>query len=227
MDAKVLISLVSVALGWLLAQATTFVREQWIARKLRLGLLTELEDIQDQLQRVVMIHGRQLQLCAINAMEPTAALPVQNLFFTQNFKEVFSRLNRAQRISYQLIHASLERLNEQNANLAKFTEESYESLRMSSNDESRKQAVIDLWGDKVQTLYKSAMEVRWHIAYHLEHPRAPVFDYMGPMHESYVQFCQELEEEVKRIMDGAKLLTIADFQKIYDPKQFRSASGAG
>lgn len=227
MDSKVFISLVSVVLGWLLAQATTFVREQWTARKLRIGLLTELEDIQDQLQRVVMIHERQLQLYALKAMEPAAALPVQNLFFTQNFKEVFSDLNRAQRISYQLIHAALDRLNEQNANLVKFTEESYEALQMFLHDESKKQAVIDLWGDKVQTLYKSTVEVRWYIAYHLDHPEAPIFDIMGSMHESYVQFCQELEEEVKRIMDGAKSLTIADFQKIYDPKSFRSASGAG
>jgi hypothetical protein len=68
-------------------------------RKLRAGLLSELEDIQDQLQRVVLLHSRQLQICAIGGMEPTAAFPINNLFFKQYYKDVFSRLNRAQRIS--------------------------------------------------------------------------------------------------------------------------------
>src|SRR5438876_8751746 len=102
MDSKVLVSLISVALGWLLAQGTAFAKDWWSARKLQLGLLTELQDIQDQLQRVLMIHGRQLQIYALKGIDPSASLPVQNMYFKQYFKEAFAHLNREQRISYQL-----------------------------------------------------------------------------------------------------------------------------
>lgn len=225
MDAKVLISLVSVALGWMLAQGTSLARDWWSSRKLRSGLITELEDIQDQLQRVVLIHTRQLQIYAIKGIEPTAALPIQNMFFKQYFKEAFSHLNREQRISYQLIHTTLENLNTKNEDLAKFTEESYKDLRMSPDDK-KTLAIFDLWGGRVIDLYKTAMDVRWHIAYHLQNPDAPSFDLMGPMHESYVKFEQELDTEVKKILEESKNLKKEDFEKIYNGNAFARSRNA-
>lgn len=219
MEEKVVISLISVAVGWLLAQGTAFFKDWWAARKLRAGLLTELEDIQDQLQRVVMIHRRQLQIFALKGMEPTAALPVQNMFFKQYFKEAFSHLNRSQRISYQLIHANLENLNKKNEDLAKFAEESYKDLK-TKPDEQKTLSIIEVWGDRVIALYKTAMDVRWHIAYHLRNSKSPAFDLMGPMHESYVKFEQELDQEVKLIIEKAKELKKEDFERIYDAKAF-------
>lgn len=219
MEEKVVISLISVAVGWLLAQGTAFAKDWWTARKLRAGLLTELQDIQDQLQRVVLLHSRQLQISALKGMEPSAALPVQNMFFKQYFKEAFSHLNREQRISYQLIHASLESLNKGNEELAEFAEDTYKELRMSP-DEKRTLSRIEVWGDRVIALYKTTMDVRWHIAYHLRNPKSPTFDIMGPIHESYVRFQQELDQEVKDIMEKAKKLTKEDFEKIYDQRAF-------
>jgi hypothetical protein len=46
-------------------------------------------------------------------------LPIHNMFFKQYYKDVFSQLNREQRLSYQLIHATLDNLNDKNQNLAK------------------------------------------------------------------------------------------------------------
>lgn len=219
MEEKVVISLISVAVGWLLAQGTAFFKEWWAARKLSAGLLIELEDIQDQLQRVVLIHSRQLQIFALKGMEPTAALPVQNMFFKQYFKDTFSHLNRSQRISYQLIHTSLENLNKKNEDLATFVEESYKDLK-TKPDEQKAASIIEMWGDRVIALYKTAQDVRWHIAYHLRNPKSPNFDLMGPLHENYVKFEQELDEEVKVIVEKAKMLKREDFEKIYDEKTF-------
>ncbi|MGH8830459.1 MAG: hypothetical protein ACREXV_05130 [Polaromonas sp.] len=226
MDSKVLISLVSVALGWMLAQGTALAKEWWAARKLRSGLVTELEDIQDQLQRVILIHSRHLQIFALKGMEPASALPIQNMFFKQYFKEAFSRLNREQRISYQLIHASLENLNKKNEDLAKFAEDAYKDLRLSP-DEKKKLAIINVWGDRVIALYKTAMQVRWHIAYHLRNPATPGFDIMGPMHESYVKFEEELDAEVKTILEKAKGLKMEDFEKVYDSNAFARNKDVG
>jgi len=225
MNEKVLISLIAVALGWLLGQGTALAKDWWAARKLRKGLLVELEDIQDQLQRVVMIHSRHLQIFAINGMEPASSLPIHNMFFSQYFKETFSHLNREQRISYQLIHASLESLNQKTDDLTKYLGDFYKEHRKAPNPAVTK-AAIDIWGDQVIAIYKTAMDVRWHIAYHLRHPEAPSFDIMGPMHESYVKFEQELDDEVKKIMEGAKGLKPEDFMKIYDPKIFAQSRSA-
>lgn len=219
MEDKVVISLVSVATGWLLSQGTAFIKDWWTARKLKAGLLTELEDIQDQLQRVVLIHRRQLQIFALKGMEPTSALPIPNLFFNQYFKEGFSHLNRSQRISYQLIHASLENLNKKNGDLAKFAEEAYKNLKIKPGDQETL-STIEVWGDRVIVIYKTVMEVRWHIAYHLRNPESPAFDLMGPMHESYVKFAYELDQEVKDIIEQAKNIKKEDFEKIYNEEVF-------
>jgi hypothetical protein len=81
-------------------------------------------------------------------------------------------------------------------------------------------ATIDLWGDYVIALYKSTMEVLWHINYHLRNPRKPAHDLMGPMHESYVKFEQDLDDDVKKIIEGAKGMKRDDFEKIYDEGVF-------
>lgn len=219
MDEKVLVALISVAVGWVLAQATAFTKDWWTARKLRRGLLVELEDIQNQLDRVILIHTRHLQIFAVKGMAPASALPIQNMFFSQNFQDTFSHLNREQRISYQLIHASLQYLNKKNDDLALFAEESYKELRMAPDD-TKKLATIDVWGERVIAIYKTAKDIHWHIDYHLRNRDAPSFDILGPMHESYLQFAHELDNEVKTILEKARSLKREDFETIYDEKAF-------
>lgn len=224
MEAKVLISLVSVALGWLLAQGTALVKDWWAARKLRAGLLTELEDIDAQLQRVVVIHSRHLQIYANKGMEPSVPLPVPNMFFRQYFKEAFSHLNREQRLSYQLIHGTLETLNGKHEVLERLIEEFHKAHTTSPSDE-RTLSTINVWGDSTIAAYKTAMVARWHILYHMRNPKAPAFDFMGPMHESYVKFEQELDNEVKLILEKAKGIKREAFERIYDPNTFLREPG--
>lgn len=95
----------------------------------------------------------------------------------------------------------------------------YKDLR-TAPDDKKAIATIEVWGERVISLYKSAMNVRWHIQYHLGHPKAPTFDLMGPMHESYVKFEHDLDQEVKGIIDKAKSLKKEDFERIYDEKAF-------
>lgn len=80
-----------------------------------------------------------------------------------------------------------------------------------------------MWGGKVKVIYQTIMDIRWHIDYHLRHADAPVFDLMGPMHESYVKFAQEVDEELKKILETAKTLKSQDFETIYDEDAFVKA----
>jgi len=226
MEPKILISLVSVALGWLLAQGTTLARDWWNARKLRLGLETELEDIKAQLDRVLLIHQRHLQVFALKGMEPSSSLPLQNLFFKQYYKEAFSHLNREQRISYQLIHAQLDHLNTLTAHLTEHYSAFFKEHK-TSPDDKKTLVAVELWGEYVTSIYKTAKIVKWHIDYHLTKRDNPKFDLMGPMHESYVRFEQDIDDEVKKVLDGAKGLKRSEFDKIYDPTHFASAKSAG
>jgi hypothetical protein len=43
---------------------------------------------------------------------------------------------------------------------------------------------------------------------------------MGPIHESYLKFEQELDIEVKTIIEKAKTLKRDDFEKYYDEGTF-------
>jgi hypothetical protein len=123
MDEKVLLSLLGVGVGWLLAQLTSLGKDWWKSRKLTKGLLTELQDIDDQLARVILTHQRQIQVSAHMGIEPATSLPLQNAFFRHYYKDAFEYLNREQRISYQLIHAALDELNRQTGGLARFLED--------------------------------------------------------------------------------------------------------
>lgn len=227
MEDKVVISLISVAAGWLLAQCTTLIRDWWSAKKLRNGLLTELEDIDEQLRRVILIHSRQLQIFALNGIEPTASLPVQNLFFKQYFKDAFSHLERQQRISYQLIHGSLDVLNKRNEELAAFADRLFDE-HMTKPEERGLPPVHKAWGDRVTVLFKMAKNLRWHIAYHLDNPAYPELDYQGEVHKSYLKFQHKIDQEIKDIIENAKKLNRDDFEKYYKERtvyEERASSG--
>ena len=219
MDEKILIALVSVAVGWILAQGTALAKNWWAARNLTGGLITELEDIYKQLDRVVLITHREMQICANEGIGTGASLPIHNTFFRQYFKEAFSHLNREQRISYQLIHSTLDALNKRNEALEKILDDFHKEYA-SSPDEERILVAVAIVRDRLIAAYKTAMVTRWHIKHHLNNPKSPTYDYKGPVHESYVKFEQELDDDVKLILEKAKDIKREDLEKIYDPKMF-------
>jgi hypothetical protein len=210
MDEKVLIALISASVGWALAQGTALAKERWNIWKLKKGLFYELQDIKDQMQRVVMLYARQLQIYALNGMEPAAALPIHNFFFKHYYKDVLSSLNREQRISYQLIHATLDGLNKKSEDFAKFTEDLYKNLK-GATDQATIGKAVELWGDRVVSLYKTSMDVLWHLEYHLKHANRPSYEVTGPIHESFLKYEEELDQEVKTIIEKAKSMKRENF----------------
>lgn len=221
MDEKTISTLLSVGAGWLLASLTAMLKKWWSSRSLLAGLLTELDDIQDQLNRFELAHARQIQIYALGGIEGSAQLPIFNTYFKHYFKEAFSHLSRSQRISYQLIHATVDALNEKNQELTKFTLTAIDELRNEKDKEIRSN-MLEAWGTRVIALYKTVMEIKWHIAYHLKNPEIPIFDIIGPMHESYLRFAQELDDRIKETIEKAKTLNKQSFEKIYDPEIFKN-----
>ncbi len=76
------------------------------------------------------------------------------MFFKQYYKDIFSRLNRDQRISFQLIHSTIDLLNKKNDDLAKFTEDIYKEFKLSKNN-TEIDKLGELWGERVIILYNT------------------------------------------------------------------------
>ncbi len=220
---KALLSIVSIAIGWLLAQGTTLVKDWLNIRRLKNGLLIELEDIRAQLDRMQLHNKRNLQFYALQGIPNEGSLPIQNLFFRQYFKDVFGKLNREQRISYQLIHSLLDTNNEQQAALVSFFEKNYEVRHGPANSENAHK-VLREFGDRAIAAQRGTMKVLWHIEFHLRNREKPGLDFKGPVHESYLRFLEEVEDDIRKTIDGAANLKRDDLEKIYDEKFFRQGT---
>lgn len=214
-DEKVVIALISIVGGWALSQGTTVFRDWWAARKRCHGLIIELKDTQEQLKRLQLIVQRQMQFFALRGIEPRTPLPIHNMFFKQFFKDAFPHLNRTQRLSYQIIHSSIDALNEQLASQSRFHNESYK-LKAFGKDSDELMPLVQEAGDRSIALYKGVMETMWHIQHHLNNPVSPVLDSFGPVHRSYLVFLKELDDDVKKFLEAAKGLKREDLEKFYD-----------
>jgi hypothetical protein len=226
MGERELVTIAAVAFGWLLAQITDVIRWMYASRKLRQGLLYELKDIDAQLERILHIHARQIQIYALRGVEPCAALPAPNMFFHQYFRDAFPYLNREQRLSYQLVHSSIDALNAKNERLGQWIEDVNPS-RKAQEGTSDASAILEQWGEEVKALYRMAATTRWHIRYHLRNPSVPNMDVMGPMHEQYLKDQERINETIIDIMQRAKNLNREDFDKTYDPRAFQQDSERG
>src|SRR5262245_46150678 len=154
MNDKVLIALLSILVGWVLAQGTVAVKEWWTKRKHLKGLEDELEDLKPQLKRLLLIYQRKIQFYAIMGVETSVPVSINNYYFKHFYKDVFSSLNRDQRISYQLIHSSIDAFNQGNQDLIRLIKDNLKDHHESSNDPALKEAVLRI-GDAVIALYKN------------------------------------------------------------------------
>jgi hypothetical protein len=220
LEKNVIISLISVGVGWALAQGTSLTKDLLQSWKLKRGLLEELGDLREQLGRVDKSYRRQLQFYALNGIEPAAPIAIPNLFFKQYYKDVFNKLNREQRLSYQLIHGTIDSLNYKNTEFMKFTTDLAEKLKFSENQEEIERAV-ELWGDRVKALFCQVWDAFFYVDFHQRHKKRPILDFNGPMHKEYLQFAEKVQQEMNKVIEGAREnLKREDLEKLYDEKFF-------
>src|SRR5208283_1698138 len=221
MSDKVILSLVSVVVGWLLGQGTAIFREYWTSRQLKRGLLEELEDINSQLQRTAMICARHLQVFALRGCDPAVPIPIHGLFFRQYYKDAMHKLNRQQRLSFQLIHSSLESLNKQFDDLASagracagLQGPQYQALL---------NGAINAWGDVVKAIFFNVRDLQWYVLHHISNKRAPDLSLLGSDHATFLLFKEEAQKEVATILEDARRLKREDFEKVYNETAFAKA----
>jgi hypothetical protein len=203
-----------------LGQGTAIAKDFYQSRKFKRALLKELEDIREQLFRNKLGYARQLQIYANQGLEPAAPGIVHNLFFREYFKQVFSRLNREQRLSYQLIHGMVDSINAGNVEFIDLAKKLLEEHRH-GNMKEQFLVDIEIWADRLQGLYLMTAECIWHVNRHLGSPNKPPRDLMGPEHEKFAQHEDQNRKEIEQIITSAKGIPRADFDKAYDEKFFR------
>ena len=77
-------------------------------------------------------------------------------------------------------------------------------------------------------LYCTARDAMFHIDFHLRNQCRPKPDFKGPMHKSYLQFCEQVQQEIKNVIKGAKeKIKREDLEKIYDETHFPPSDTAG
>ncbi len=220
LDNRVVIALIAVVIGWALAQGTVLVRDFYRSWRLKRALLEELEDLREQLERVVISYRRQLQVYALNGIEPAIPNALPNLFFKQYYKDVFYDLNRQQRLSFQLIYGTIDSLNEGNREISNFIRATSEKLKELKKNKDEFDSTVEDWGNRVKALYYMARDAMFHIDFHLRNRKSPVLDFLGPMHQSYLRFNEEVKLEIENVIVDARKLNREDFEKFYDDKLF-------
>ena len=210
-------ALVSVVLGWVLGQGATIVKDWRALRRLRHGLITELEDLREDLRRVTLFHMHQLQYFAHGRISFNTVTPITHLFFQTYYKDIFARLNRAQRISYQHTHAAIDVVNARNEEMATYLDK----LRDVMTGREPTAVEVNEWGARVQISYLAVRTAVWHVETHLQRQKNPVLDYLGPTHKHYAEFQHGLRDEIIRHIEQGKTVKPEDLDRL-DAAHFMS-----
>jgi hypothetical protein len=223
-DEKVLLSLISVVVGWFLAQGTAFIRDWWTVRKIKGGLKQELLDLKMQLVAIAMLYARHLQIYSHGGLDPNHHLPISNAFFKQYYKDVMVNLNSDQRRSYQLIHASIDTLNSEGAGFIDYTKGLLDELALETDTQSFRRK-LNRWASRADAMFKNVRDAQWYIEYHLKNPRKPGLEVGSAGHESYLKFLEEVNAETKQIVAEAKGLKKEDLVKTFHAEFFERGAG--
>jgi hypothetical protein len=219
MDEKVLLALISVFVGWLLAQLSGIVKDRLTRRRIRKCLLEELQELQIELNHTLLKYARQLQVHALQGIDNNVPLPLSNHIFRNYYKDAVLSFSQTQRMSYQLIHSQLEQLNAGIRNQEEVTRRLHEKARI-EGPQSINKAEGELWGQTVVAGFTNAATVLWHVDYHLGHPRHPELSLLTGTHEAHLKYCQNVETQIQDILEKGKSLSREDFIKIYRPEDF-------
>ena len=218
-ESRVALSLLSVFLGWVLGQGTTVFRDWRTRNRLKESLFLELSDLRVQVERRGFGYKRYVQGATIGLIEQSVHNSIHSYFFDNHYKDIFSKLNRNQRLSYQLIHESIQSLNDLDLRLEKKADEIIKIMK-STGDKEIQAKQLNEWRELTSYAFIYVNETLWHIDYHLSNKRNPVLDFLAPMHEAFLKHKAEVEKSLTTIIEMAKEIPSSKFDQTYDPKDF-------
>ena len=182
-------------------------------------LLEELSELQDELERTLLIYSRQLQIHALQGIDNGAPVQLSNHIFKNYYKDAVLGLNKQQRISIQLIHTWVDTVN---SGILEFQEltKSIQKKHMQEGAESITKKDGEQWGSKIICGFTNVASTLWHIKFHLNNPNSPDLSPFTADHEQYLQYLESVEKNISEIIEAAKNLDREQFKKTYNPEDF-------
>lgn len=217
MDEKAAWALAGAGLGWALTFGSTVLKEKLRTWRLAKSMLEELKDIRVQVLGVIEAHARNLQLAGAGGMEGSGIPTVHHLFFASAYEEVFPILSQARRLSYQLIHSSVESLNAQNSELDRFFLQETQSKAPADQDIPR---AVRIWTEKVQACFVNAHEIVWYVDSHLSHPTGKIVDHYGSDHREWLQNRVAVETRAAALLEEGRHCSRESLEKTFDARSF-------
>jgi len=206
---KVALALIAVVLGWTLSQATEFAKTRFRSRRIKKALLMELSDIKIHLQRICAATERNLQIFAIDGIEPSVSTKISHRMFELKYPDVFVQLSHAQRNSYETTHAAVEAVNANLDRLLDFLNTTCGGI----GGRERKNTDLAQWGELIKVQYLTTCSALWHVTFHLNNPRTPELTWFDTeVHQHYVDDIEASRERIIKIVADAKSLKKEDFQ---------------
>jgi len=214
-----LVSLVSIFVGWFLAQFTAMFQNYLYRLKIKKYLIEELKEIQQELERTLLIYSRQLQIFALKGVDHGTPIHLSDHIFKNYYKDAILSLNIQQRISFQMIHSYIETINAGIDEHNKITDELHRK-NVLKGPGSITEEEGTLWGNGVKAGFTNVATAIWHIKFHLNNQRSPNLMPYTEDHKQYLQYLESVEKEISKIIEAAKKFSREDFEKIYNPKSF-------
>ncbi|MDM0025920.1 hypothetical protein QTI27_15390 [Variovorax sp. J31P216] len=213
-DNKAIVALAGTVVGWLLGTLTTWWREHMRLRRMAAGLEDELLDIRRQAEGLIITLERGLQWVALRAIAGVGAQPIQHAFYGVAYKEVFVDLGQSQRLSFQMIHSSVDSLNAQVAGL-----DEHFTASQTVSDDKRDEACA-IWADKVKTAFVNTHLLTYYVKRHLANPLGKRVDYLDEEHRAWLEYRAKAEEIADTIVEKSKGIDPQTLATTYNPALF-------
>ena len=195
-------AVIGVLLGWFLVQGADLIKNWWNNKRIRKALLTELEDLQQQLEMLEQFYVQELQLVVHETVYPELPIRLANPIYIKHYTDVFLKLNYEQRNSYQTIHGLIERMNATMDLETKLVDQSRQW--MSDKEYSSILKILD--GIK-RIQFVAIHELKWRIHYHINNKNHPVLgDADSREYKNLLKYEEKVLQDLHTILKNAKQL---------------------
>ncbi|KAB7672701.1 Uncharacterised protein [Plesiomonas shigelloides] len=201
MMSSVIVSLCSVFVGWLLSQFSAPLNDFIKCRRVKQCLIEELDEINDHVDRTLLIYTRNLQIIALNGISTTTPITITANIFKHHYKDAVLGLNKAQRQSYQLIYSQVEAINDGIKELNGIIDKHDIN---SSTTEPEVKILHEKIQQKIIAEFHNAAIAKWHIEFHLNNTDNPMMDLHSDIHKNYIEYNKSIDENCIKIIHDAK-----------------------
>jgi hypothetical protein len=151
-----------VALGWLLSEATGWIKAKRRARMLKRALIQEIDDARGALKRVQLEVEKSIQLVLLGYISTTGPIKFPTHIHTNHFAEASLQLSQSERISFNSIYYLIDTIN---SLMDRLQERVSAAVK-----EPTEQNMRDLAGT-LELLYSNSRHAMYNINYHRQNQK--------------------------------------------------------